>query len=127
MANTQMILKHIAELYAKPRKDQSFDDAILEYEEKLSNNFNDYDKAFTGISTAHLTKSIDDYWRFKSDKTRPTLAQILAMANSVEEKESVEPDADFKARVLKCAAELEDRWGNFDKGVGERFKAQFGL
>lgn len=127
MANTQLILNHIAELYAKPRKDQSFEDAIAEYEEKLSNNFNEYDKAFSGISTHHLTKAIDDYWRFKSDKNRPTLAQILAMANSAEVKDNGEPDSDFKSRVLRCAAELEDKWGNFDKGIGERFKAQFGL
>lgn len=82
MANTQTVLRHIADLYAKPRKEQTAEDAKLEFEEKLNSHFDEYDKAFSQFFTANLIKAIDDFWRFKSDKIRPTLAQILAMANS---------------------------------------------
>lgn len=82
MADTKRILRHIAELYAKPRANQDIDDAINEMEEKLSARYNEYDKAFEEKLTVNLIKAIDDYWRFKNDKTRPTLAQILSMENA---------------------------------------------
>lgn len=87
MTDTAKILHHIAELYAKPRKDQSFNDAVLELEEKLNNRFDAYDEAFSAELTSNIIKAVDDYWRFKSDKTRPTIAQIMAMVNSDDEKE----------------------------------------
>ncbi len=127
MANTGIVLHHLAELYAKPKTNQLQEAAICEYEEKLTGNFDSYDRAFSGIATAELVKAIDDYWRYKSDKQRPTVAQIMAMVNSTEHKAGGEMDEEFRARVEKCAAELDDKWGSFDSGIGARFKAKFGL
>ncbi|MBQ7659836.1 MAG: hypothetical protein IJS26_03735 [Alphaproteobacteria bacterium] len=111
MADTKRILHHIAELYAKPRANQEIDEAIFEMEEKLSARFAEYDKAFDGKITLDLIKAVDDYWRFKNDKTRPTLAQILALENSdvtkkEREFESDESQAGLKKRVINCMKNL---------------------
>ena len=91
MTDTVKILRHIAELYAKPRKDQPFDDAVLELEEKLNNRFDAYDESFSVELTSNIIKAIDDFWRYKSDKNRPTIAQIMAMVNSDDKKTESEP------------------------------------
>lgn len=91
MTDTVKILRHIAELYAKPRKDQPFDDAVLELEEKLNNRFDAYDEAFSVELTSNIIKAVDDFWRYKSDKNRPTIAQIMAMVNSDDKKTESEP------------------------------------
>lgn len=114
MTDTAKILHHIAELYAKPRKDQSFDDAVLELEEKLNNRFDAYDEAFSAELTSNIIKAVDNYWRFKSDKTRPTIAQVMAMVNSDDKKagnEDPESLQGMRRRILKCADEHGDKWG----------------
>lgn len=116
MADTQRILHHIAELYAKPRVNQDLDSAILEMEEKMSARFEDYNAAFADKLTADVIKAVDDYWRFKSDKTRPTLAQLLAMENAdttKKDRKDTDPESHdgMRARILKCADELGDKWG----------------
>lgn len=117
------ILKHIEELYvAEPD--------FSKLERMAENNperVQAWEDAFEKYDLVDVLNAVDDFWNFKSSKSKPSVAQLRAVLVSRKTKESEEPDADFKARVLKCAAELEDRWGNFDKGVGERFKAQFGL
>ena len=117
------ILKHIEELYvAEPD--------FSKLERMAENNperVQAWEDAFEKYDLVDVLNAVDDFWNFKSSKSKPSVAQLRAVLVSRKTKESAEPDADFKARVLKCAAELEDRWGNFDKGVGERFKAQFGL
>lgn len=117
------ILKHIEELYvAEPD--------FSKLERMAENNperVQAWEDAFEKYDLVDVLNAVDDFWNFKSSKSKPSVAQLRAVLVSRKTKESAEPDADFKARVLKCAAELEDRWGNFDKGIGERFKAQFGL
>lgn len=116
MADTKRILRHIAELYAKPRANQELDDAIFEMEEKLNARFNEYDKAFSEKITVDLIKAIDDYWRFKNDKTRPTLAQILSMENAdITKKERAyetdETQAGLKRRAINCMKNLYTEGG----------------
>ncbi len=116
MADTQRILHHIAEMYAKARSNQSFDSAVFEMEEKLSERFDDYDAAFADRLTADVIKAVDDFWRFKSDKVRPTLAQILAMENAdvtKKDRKDVDPESleGLRRRILKCADEFGDKWG----------------
>lgn len=116
MADTQRILHHIAELYAKPRANQEFDLAVAEMEEKMSARFEEYDKAFQEKLTADVVKAIDDYWRYKSDKTRPTLAQLMAMENSdtsKKERSEIDPESEegLKRRYIKCMWNLYDKFG----------------
>lgn len=125
MTDTARVLHHIAELYAKPRKEQPFDDAVLELEEKLSNRFDAYDSAFAEELTANIIKAVDDFWRFKSDKARPTIAQIMAMVNSNGQKagdEDPENQQNMRARILKCADELGEKYG---KSVRDKYLANY--
>ena len=116
MADTKKVLHHIAELYAKPRANQDIDDAVFEMEEKLNARFVEYDKAFSDKMTVDLIKAIDDYWRFKNDKTRPTLAQILSMENAdTTKKERDYGDGESplgsRRRVIICMRNLFDEFG----------------
>ena len=116
MADTQRILHHIAELYAKPRVNQDLDSAVLEMEEKMSARFEDYDAAFADKLTADVIKAVDDYWRFKSDKTRPTLAQLLAMENAdttKKDRKDTDPESHdgMRMKIFKCADELGNKYG----------------
>jgi len=111
MADTKKVLRHIAELYAKPRANQDIEDAIVEMEEKMSARFADYDKAFADKMTVDLIKAIDDYWRFKNDKTRPTLAQIISMENADTTKKErdysgFENPLGSRRRVIICMRNL---------------------
>ncbi len=113
MTDTAKVLHEIAKLYAQPKKDQPLSDAVLEMEEKLNARFDDYNKAFQGMYTANLIKAVDDYWRYKSDKVRPTIAQIVAMHESDDKKkiDESEEHQDLRRRILKCADEHGDKWG----------------
>lgn len=90
MANTAAVLHHIAELYAKPKKDQKPEDAVREYEEKLNIRFEKYDEAFKDFYTADLIRSVSHYWRWSTDKTRPKLAEITAFLLADEKTQKVE-------------------------------------
>ena len=85
-------------------------------EEKMSARFEDYDKAFKDKLTSDILKAVDDYWRYKSDKTRPTLAQMMAMENSDTTKKeraeiSMTTDESMKQRYITCMWNLYNKFG----------------
>lgn len=82
MADTQQILRHLAELYAVPTATKTVDEVAQLNFEKLEANYDRYDEAFSAFMTADVMKAIGDFWKYKSDKVRPTLAQIIASLNS---------------------------------------------
>lgn len=118
MADTKAVLRHIAELYAKPKKEQSPEDAIREYEEKLNLRFDDYDKAFMEFYTADLIRSVDNFWRFKSDKTRPKLVEITAFLRADNKVETVEnPHAKEAQQCRYISLEAEYMRKNKDSNL----------
>lgn len=99
MSDTKKILEHIAELYVKPKSDEDLDTAVSSAYEKLAANFEKYDEVFRQYLTADVIKAVDEYWRWKSDKVRPTLAQILGMlgsSNNVEKRDNAVFRADTR-------------------------------
>lgn len=82
MADTKRILEHLAELYAIPTAAKTAEEVAALNLEKLNKNYDKYDEAFKPYMTVDVMKSIDEYWKFKNDKIRPTLAQILAGLNA---------------------------------------------
>ena len=82
MADTQQILRHLAELYAVPTATKTVEEVAQLNFEKLEANYSRYDEAFADFLTADVMKAIGDFWKYKSDKVRPTLAQIIASLNS---------------------------------------------
>lgn len=73
----QKILKYIIDLYDVPEK-QATQMLALDTE---------YEEAFKDIEEEDLKLAVKNYWKYKSDKTRPTLSKILAMLpDNIEKK-----------------------------------------
>lgn len=90
------IIKHVIELYTG----DTTDEAMANYELKNSEQVKMYAEAFRDYDLSDVLQAIDEFWNFKSSKTKPTVAQILAILNSKKEVE-------------------KDRWANVDTaGVG---------
>ncbi len=77
------IIKHVIELYTGDTTDA----AMANYELKNSEQVKMYAAAFKEYDLSDVLKAIDDYWNFKNSKTKPTVAQILAVLNSNKEVE----------------------------------------
>ncbi len=71
------ILKHIEELYAGDVSDE----AIRAFADKNSEKVNAWREAFQDYDLADVFGAIDDFWNYKSNKTRPTVAQLRAKLN----------------------------------------------
>ncbi|MBQ0114208.1 MAG: hypothetical protein KBT03_13845 [Bacteroidales bacterium] len=80
------ILQHISELYDKEPDPEKIEQLALEHPTKV-NKWND---AFANYDTDEVISAIDEYWRFKSSKTKPNVSQIIAMINAKGIKEDKE-------------------------------------
>lgn len=80
------IIKHVIELYTG----DTTDEAMANYELKNSEQVKMYAEAFRDYDLSDVLQAIDEFWNFKSSKTKPTVAQILAILNS---KKEVEKDS----------------------------------
>lgn len=82
------ILKHIEELYAA-------DPDIAKVEKMASKNperVGMWEQAFKDYDLTDVFLTIDKYWEFKSNKSRPSVAQLKAMLNARE----IERHGDYK-------------------------------
>ena len=79
MEKAQEIIKHIFELYLD---DEPTDDDILVWCEKNMERYRAYEEAFKDYDTIDVLKAIDEYWRYTSNKTKPTVAKLLTMLNT---------------------------------------------
>ena len=85
MENTQKILKHLFDLYNDTECSET---DILNWCKKNTERFNAWEKAFKDIELETVFHAIDNYWRYKSNKTQPTIAKLLAM---IETKDNNKP------------------------------------
>ena len=79
MEKAQEIIKHIFELYLD---DEPTDDDVLVWCEKNMERYRAYEEAFKDYDTIDVLKAIDEYWRYTSNKTKPTVAKLLTMLNT---------------------------------------------
>lgn len=82
MEKTQEILKHIFDLYSD--NEQSEED-IINWCEKNVERYNAYQLAFESYDILDVFRAIDNYWRYTSNKTKPTVAKLLAMLSTEKE------------------------------------------
>jgi hypothetical protein len=89
MEKAQEIIKHIFELYLD---DEPTDDDVLVWCEKNMERYRAYEDAFKDYDTVDVLKAIDEYWRYTSNKTKPTVAKLLTMLNTnkAEKKQNIE-------------------------------------
>ena len=76
MEKTQEILKHMFDLY---NDTEYSEDEILHWCEKNMERYRAWEDAFKEFDTFDVFDAIDHYWRYNSNKTKPTVAKILAI------------------------------------------------
>lgn len=79
MEKTQEILKHIFDLYSETERSESDMDI---WRNKNGERYEAYSKAFEDYDMLDVFRAIDNYWRYTSNKTKPTVAKILAMLST---------------------------------------------
>ncbi|MFV0627024.1 MAG: hypothetical protein ACK5N8_06730 [Alphaproteobacteria bacterium] len=104
---TKKIIDHIIDLYGISGNDA----------EKMNNNISEYEKAFEGYSCKDVIKAVSEYWRWKSDKTRPSLSKILAMLES--DKDVEKDDFKPKSSTDKKSIDPSSAWMDRDIKLGK--------
>ena len=75
MEKTQEILKHLFDLY---NETEYTEEETINWCEKNLERYNAWDEAFRDYDTVDVFNAIDHYWRYNSNKVKPTVAKILA-------------------------------------------------
>lgn len=104
--STDRILSHICDLYNLSDKQK----------DEMLNNFDSYEKAFNCYGESEVIKAVNEYWRYKNDKSRPRLSQILAMLSSDNkvEKQELTVAKINEPKAISVAAQ----WIERDKSLG---------
>lgn len=79
MEKAQEIIKHIFELYDN---DEPTNEDIEIWCGKNYERYLAWQEAFEHYDTVDVLKAIDEYWRYTSNKTKPTVAKLLSMLNT---------------------------------------------
>lgn len=78
MEKAQEILFHIDELYTENPSEEK----ILQLAEKNPTRYQAWVDAFKDYDLSDVLQAIDEYWEYKSSKTKPNVAQIKAILNA---------------------------------------------
>jgi len=81
MEKTQEILKHLFDLYHDKEWSEQ---EIIAWGKKNKERYNAWDNAFKDMALEDVFHAIDNYWRYNSNKTQPTIAKLLAMISTSE-------------------------------------------
>lgn len=105
MEKTQEILKHLFDLYSDK---ENSEEEILKWCEKNMERFAMWRDAFEKYDTIDVINALDEYWRYGSNKTKPTVAKILALLNTNKViKQKTEEDT--KVRYFNIESDLMHR------------------
>ena len=74
MEKTQEILKHLFDLYHEKEWDEK---DIISWCYKNPERYNAWERAFKNIEQEVAIHAIDNYWRYQSNKSQPTIAKLL--------------------------------------------------
>lgn len=75
------VMKHITELYSGDTTDEK----IYEWATKNSETATAWQEALKKYDLRDCLMAVDEFWNYKSDKSRPRIAQLLAILNSKKE------------------------------------------
>lgn len=79
MEKTQEILKHIFDLYEDTEKST---EQVINWCEKNIERYTAWEESFRDYDLGDVLNAVDEYWRFHSNKTKPTVAKLLAMLHT---------------------------------------------
>jgi hypothetical protein len=95
------------------------DQEIIRWCEKNMERYCAYKEAFQNYDTVDVFKAIDEYWRYTSNKTKPTVAKILTMLNTnkAEKQSKVEENVRYIC--------IEEKLFHQDKELGRNTNCWF--
>lgn len=79
MEKTQEILKHLFDLY---NETEWAEKDVIDWCNKNTERYKAWKKAFEHSELEEVFYAIDNYWCYKSNKTQPTIAKLLAMISA---------------------------------------------
>ena len=101
------ILRHIEELYVEHPDFSKLEKMARNNPERVK-AWND---AFKEYNLDDVLNTIDEYWNFKSSKSKPSVHQIKAMLVAKSASTSDNSPSGLRSRILKCADEMGDKYG----------------
>ena len=105
MEKTQEILKHLFDLY---NETEYTEEEILHWCEGNKERYQAWQDAFAEYDLADVFQAIDDYWRYNSNKTKPTVAKILATLTTNKAKRTID-DGQPSVKYFNPAVEFMQR------------------
>lgn len=96
MEKTQEILKHIFDLYEENERTEQ---EVISWCEKNMERYNVWKEALENYELFDALKAVDEYWRFGSNKTKPTVAKILAMLDTSKDTVRLKPNVSVRRYV----------------------------
>lgn len=111
MEKTQEILKHMFDLY---NDTEYTDEEIIQWSEKNGERYNAWQEAFKDFDLLDVFHAIDHYWRYNSNKTKPTVAKILAILETNNAKR-IEETQTQQVKYFNPAVEFMQRDINLGK------------
>ena len=67
--------------------------------------------AFNNYNLNDVLSAIDEFWNFKSSKSKPSVHKIRAILVSKKVDTSNNSSSGLRSRILKCADEIGDKYG----------------
>lgn len=108
MENTKKIIRKIAELYSNGTEKKSSEEvAELKYEQ-LMERASEWKAAFDKYDVDDVINAINTFWRYKSDKSRPSVSQILSMLQSDKVSQKTSANCNI-CRAINIEQELFNR------------------
>ena len=100
------ILKHIESLYVEQPDFSKIEKMARNNPERVQA----WRDAFNNYNLSDVLNAIDEFWNFKSSKSKPSVHQIRAILVSKKVDTSNNSPSALRSRILKCADEMGDKY-----------------
>ena len=101
-------MQHIEKLYAKDYNENY----ARNLAEKNPDMVEMWQEAFGKYDLVDVLAAINEFWQFKSSKSRPNVAQITAILSAKKVDTEDNSAGGMRRRILKCADEVGDKYGS---------------
>lgn len=112
---TRLIIKKVAELYSFGTERKTVEEVTQLNYEKLLDKEPEWEDAFKDYELDDVLGAINSYWRYKTDKVRPSVKQILAFLETEKEVKKIPNKAENTE--VKCY-NIETMYFNRDRELG---------
>lgn len=106
---TRLIIKKVAELYSFGSEKKTVEEVSQLAYEKLLDKEQEWEKALDSYALEDIYQAINNFWRYKSDKTRPSVAQILSFLETEKEVKKETKNVEDKTHFFSIESEFIKR------------------